>query len=890
MENRRIRFGKVLVGLLLLVGIPFRPARAAVPKPLVRIGVLVERSREICHRRWQPLAGYLSKNISGYRFVVVPLSWAEIEPAVVGERLDFVLVDPAVFIDLEVRYQAGCLLTLVQKAGDNFSAVCGGVLFYRSDRGPFDTILDLRGYRLAAPSQRSLGGWLALLRELRERGFIPNEALSDLEFTGSQDKVVYAVLNGEVDFGVVRTGLLEQMAAEKLIVLKRLAVVPASCPEAERPFLCTTRTYPEWPLARLAHTSVYLSRQIVRVLLSLNPGDEVAERCRIGGWILPPGYAAVRTLLQELKLPPYDREEHVPACEALGWYCYGLVGTFILLTLAGGVWLFWARQRYKCLQQQQEGTIAELRRAENLARERALLSRELLDMVPLPVFYLDRQGAYRGCNVAFEEFSGFARSRLCGRLAADFPLADGFTPVIAADFLVLQRGGIRQREIEIPGKKGEPRFLELRFGVYRDRRRQPLGLIGVINDLTNHKLIIKRLAQLSAVIEQAAESIVLVDLRGVIQYVNPAFERITGYTLAEVVGQKPSILKSGRQDEVFYSELWAAITQGETWRGTFVNRRKDGTLYDEDAVIFPIRDENGKITAYAAVKRDITREKALQTQLRTAQRLEAVGQLAAGVAHELNTPIGFVSSNFECIIGYVEKFVKLIENCRGIVADIAARDPECGDMIRERFNKLCEELGVESILKDLEALFGESRDGFKRITSIITKLREFSRVDQLDSHENFNLNQAIETTLAVARNEYRDNVEIELDLDPELPEVQANGGEINQVLLNLIVNAAQAIREQEREEKGTIRLCTGFDDEWVYCRICDDGPGIKPENLERIFDPFFTTKPVGKGTGLGLNISYDIVTNRHQGRLTVESEPGRGACFTIALPRRGRAG
>jgi signal transduction histidine kinase len=212
--------------------------------------------------------------------------------------------------------------------------------------------------------------------------------------------------------------------------------------------------------------------------------------------------------------------------------------------------------------------------------------------------------------------------------------------------------------------------------------------------------------------------------------------------------------------------------------------------------------------------------------------------------------------------------------------------PGYGKEVKQRFDDLCEELDLEFILEDLEDLFSESRDGFQRITSIVTKLREFSRVDQMDSHESFCFNRSIETTLVVARNEYKYNAEVEIELDPDLPDVMANGGEINQVLLNLIVNAAQAIKEQERKEKGEIRLTTSFDEDWVYCRICDDGPGIKPENLERIFDPFFTTKPVGKGPGLGLNISYDIITNKHQGRLTVESEVGRGTCFTIALPRR----
>ncbi len=273
-----------------------------------------------------------------------------------------------------------------------------------------------------------------------------------------------------------------------------------------------------------------------------------------------------------------------------------------------------------------------------------------------------------------------------------------------------------------------------------------------------------------------------------------------------------------------------------------------------------------------------------QSQMVQQEKLASIGNLAAGIAHELNTPVGFVFSNFHSMKDYILKFRSLIEKYRDFHGRLIGVD---GVLVAEReaLAKLEESLQLDFILEDLDELFAESEDGFERITSIVTKLREFSRVDQRDETSLYCLNKAIDTTLVVARNEYKYDAEVRTVLDPKLPEVYCHVGQINQVILNIIVNAAQAIKEQERQGFGVIEIETGATRECVWCRIKDDGPGIKPEHLNKIFEPFFTTKPPGRGTGLGLNISYDIIVNKHQGELIVDSEYGQGTEFTIQLPR-----
>jgi signal transduction histidine kinase len=273
------------------------------------------------------------------------------------------------------------------------------------------------------------------------------------------------------------------------------------------------------------------------------------------------------------------------------------------------------------------------------------------------------------------------------------------------------------------------------------------------------------------------------------------------------------------------------------------------------------------------------------SQMVQQEKLASIGNLAAGIAHELNTPVGFVYSNFSSIKDYLLKFKILIEKYQQLRDHLSGIDGVPMAEL-EALEKLEESMQLEFILEDLDELFAESEDGFERITSIVTKLREFSRIDQRDEKVLYCLNQGIETTLVVARNEYKYDAVVTTALKPKLPEVYCHVGQINQVILNIIVNAAQAIKAEERQELGSIEIETGEETDHVWCRIKDDGPEIKSENLGKVFDPFFTTKPVGKGTGLGLNISYDIIVNKHDGELMVDSEPGGGTIFTIKLPRQ----
>lgn len=275
--------------------------------------------------------------------------------------------------------------------------------------------------------------------------------------------------------------------------------------------------------------------------------------------------------------------------------------------------------------------------------------------------------------------------------------------------------------------------------------------------------------------------------------------------------------------------------------------------------------------------------KETQSQLVQSEKLASIGQLAAGVAHEMNTPVGFIASNFETLENYMKKIHQLLQMYDKLLKEIETSEKtellDKADTIRKSRN----DMKIDFILEDLPGLFNDLREGIDRVTGIVQNLRAFSRSDNPESFDIYNINDGIKTTLVVGQNEIKYDADVRMELS-EVPHIFCNIGQINQVLLNILMNAAQAIKSQKRNNKGSITIRTYVTDDDVVCEISDDGPGIEPDKLPKIFDPFFTTKPVGKGTGLGLSISYDIIVIKHNGKLLVDSSFGKGTKFTIKLP------
>lgn len=1084
---------------------------------VLRIGVLANRGIERARQEWQPTADYLSRELKPVRFVIVPLGFAELLPAVMQRDVDYLVANSAYYAQLEHAGLGRAIATRVTPGDLLSGGKYGGIIFTRADRADLKSLSDLRGKSFSAVSESSFGGWQVAWRELVSEANIQPGDLGRLVFAGTHDQVVFDVLRGAADAGTIRSSHMERMASEGRVSMDSFKILhdTRNALYPDYPYWLSTRLYPEWPFAALsAATQAEMNRRIAIALISMPADSLAAEAAGITGWSIPQSYDIIHDLLRDLGMPPYDRVEPVGWQRQLALYGWPvLVAVLLLLAVAGVFAARMAVRRAVAANERKHRTLLEhainaiavhemlfddhgrpvdyIFLDANPAFERmtgvsfeTIRGRRISEVMPaedvakfiqtygevvktgVPRHFedysarLDRhfdvsafkleghqfatafydisvrvsseqarqesdlrfQAMFEGSSqgiVAFDlqseklAYANPVMQRLFGYTGEEFTqlTPDMLHPVrvrdrVVKDFAALAEGQLTKSEdlpcvrkdgsefivdlsaspVELPDRRlmlgfftdvtaryqarGETRAalerldhivnsiaigvyvingeaenlkidyispracdllqvdaesalkdpsllvsmihpderdyfirendrayrhgltfrVELRFlvrgvfhwfrlesypladstgkvdwygtiqdihaerqaeedreGVLREAEESRRLLLSVLNDERRAQ---SERALLFAAIEHAVESVVISDALGNIQYVNRAFEESTGYTRDEAMGQNPRILKSGQQDAAFYREMWETLAAGKVWSGRLINKRKNGDVYTESATIASIPGDDGKITHYVAVKRDISRELEVERQLQQSQRMEVIGQLAGGMAHDFNNLL-------QSILGF---------------SDLALKEHETEEN-RLEYVKIIRQAGETA-------------------ASLTRQLLAFSRRQVLQKVP-LSLNQRISNIVKMTSRMIGENIHVELTLDPDLPLVMADPGQVEQVIMNLAVNARDAmpkggtlsIRTERVRQRAASRVPPVDDARKGYARlvIADTGIGMPPEIKDRVFEPFFTTKKAGKGTGLGLSTVYGIV-KQHNGWIDIVSEPGKGTEFHVFLP------
>lgn len=436
---------------------------------------------------------------------------------------------------------------------------------------------------------------------------------------------------------------------------------------------------------------------------------------------------------------------------------------------------------------------------------------------------------------------------------------------------------------------------------------------------------LKDLADVKFALDQSS-ILAITDPTGVITYVNDKFCEISQYERSELIGNTHQLINSGYHPKSFFIDMWRTIASGEVWRGEVKNRAKDGTCYWVDTTIVPYLDFLGRPYQYVAVRNDITQckrtkealqelneelenrvearttelcaskevlhqknlalldtlhqLKQTQAQLVQSEKMSALGQLVAGVAHEINNPVNFIYGNLTHANDYIQDLLSLI-------ATYQTYYPTPHPKVKEALLVLDFDFIAEDLLKLLKSM----RVGAERIQKIVASLRNFSRMDEAAMKE-VDVHEGLESTLMILQNRLkatcdRPGIEIIRDYGP-LPLVECYAGQLNQVFMNILSNAIDALETARQENKQfTPRLYLQtqvMSKTEIAIAIADNGTGINPTIQHRLYEPFFTTKPIGKGTGMGLAISYQIIAEKHGGTMQCLPAPEGGTCFRITIP------
>ena len=462
-------------------------------------------------------------------------------------------------------------------------------------------------------------------------------------------------------------------------------------------------------------------------------------------------------------------------------------------------------------------------------------SARLIDIIPDMCFVVTGEMTLVDCNAKAREALGLPRT-LDGSLHFQSLLTEDSPPLPLE--ALRANGRAVEADARIKRQWGKPIDTQLFITGTNSGGKQLTYIVARDVSETREKEL--DLLRFSNVVHYTVNPIQITDADGKMIYVNPAFERVTGFTKEELIGRYPNIISSGKYSEDFWTRAWSVIRAGRVWTGEIENRRKDGQPIFTHLLISPIIGTDGTVVGYLGAHRDLTEQRALEQQLIHSQKMESIGTLAAGIAHEVGNPLASISS--------------IVQVLMRTLGDDAARDR-----------------------------LGLVQAQVHRITKIIRDLVDFSRPSNFKVQPTDLIRVLTDAVEIVKMGKKAKSITFVTHVRCPVPSLMLVPDQISQVFINILLNAVDALQGKEGMIASTVERENGS----LRVTITDDGHGIAPEHLPKIFEPFFTTKSVGQGTGLGLWVSYGIMKS-FRGDLLVRSTPGTGTSFTVVLPVNAR--
>jgi len=531
--------------------------------------------------------------------------------------------------------------------------------------------------------------------------------------------------------------------------------------------------------------------------------------------------------------------------------------------------------------------IEQLRQTEQALRISEERYRNLFDQSPDVVYIASRNGELLDINRAGEELFGISKNELMAMNVKDLYVNSDSRDDFARD--IETQGFVKGYDVDLVRADGTVLHCQITANVLQDQSGEITGYRGILRDVTEMKRVEEALRGAQRENEQLFNAISSILIR-----ISRDYEVVRWNGKAsDILGLRTEAMLGRALKDCPIGWDWESVRTGihecrESHRTVRIDdlrfERPDGYAGFLGIVINPIYDEEEALIGFLIMGNDLTRRRQLEVQLAQAQKLESIGQLAAGIAHEINTPTQYVGDNTRFLEASFKDLWRVLD-CYAALLEAVRNGSSTVEAVRAVAGAI-EETDLAYLSREVPTALEQTLEGVERVTRIVRSMKEFSLPGTREMTP-VDLNKALENTITVARNEWKYVAEVETEFDPSLPLVPCLPGELNQVFLNIMINAAHAIADvvgKECEAKGKIRISTKQAGDWAEIHISDTGTGIPESFRYRVFDPFFTTKEVGKGTGQGLAISLSVVTDKHGGTMRFETKEGRGTTFQIRLP------